>query len=281
MAVSLPAPIQLEVNRRFNWKVFAILLAASVVGFVSVLPYTFTIQSETLKTTQLPLPLPLVLVIQGVQNAVLFAVVGGLGYLLATKIGLGLPFVEGWLNGQPIWNDLPRIALVAAVGGVVAGLVIVAADQWVFGPPMEALLKASGVTLPASISPPAWQGFLASFYGGIVEETLLRLGVLTLLAWLGQFASRTPDNRPTLGVLWIANILAAILFGLGHLPTTALVGIPITPLVVARAVVLNGVIGVFAGWLYWRWGLESAIVAHFSADIILHVLLPLAAGGLA
>jgi membrane protease YdiL (CAAX protease family) len=38
---------------------------------------------------------------------------------------------------------------------------------------------------------------------------------------------------------------------------------------------LNGLAGVAFGWLYWKRGLESAIVAHFSADIILHVLLAL------
>lgn len=29
------------------------------------------------------------------------------------------------------------------------------------------------------------------------------------------------------------------------------------------------------GWLYWKKGLESAMIAHFSADIIIHVCLPL------
>jgi len=51
--------------------------------------------------------------------------------------------------------------------------------------------------------------------------------------------------------------------------------VALTPLVVLRAVVLNGVVGVACGWLYWRKGLEMAMAAHFSADIVLHVLLPL------
>ena len=40
-----------------------------------------------------------------------------------------------------------------------------------------------------------------------------------------------------------ANILAAILFGLGHLPATAAI-MTITPLVVVRALVLNGFLGI-------------------------------------
>jgi len=65
-----------------------------------------------------------------------------------------------------------------------------------------------------------------------------------------------------------------VLFGLGHLPATAEL-VPLSSLVVTRAVVLNGVLGVVAGYLYWRQGIEMAMLCHFSADIVLHVLLPL------
>ena len=71
-------------------------------------------------------------------------------------------------------------------------------------------------------------------------------------------------------------MLAAILFGAGHLPATALIW-PLTGAVLARAFVLNGLVGVAAGWLYWRKGILLAMAAHFSADIVLHVLLPLVA----
>jgi membrane protease YdiL (CAAX protease family) len=115
---------------------------------------------------------------------------------------------------------------------------------------------------------------LASFYGGIAEEILLRLLVMSFFVWLGHFVSKTIDGKPTAAVIWIANILAAVFFGLGHLPTTAML-VPLTPLVVTRAVVLNGLLGIGFGWLYWKRGLEAAMISHFSADIVLHVLLAL------
>ncbi len=34
-------------------------------------------------------------------------------------------------------------------------------------------------------------------------------------------------------------------------------------------------IGIIAGWLYWTRGLESAMISHFAADIVLHVIPPL------
>jgi hypothetical protein len=55
------------------------------------------------------------------------------------------------------------------------------------------------------------------------------------------------------------------------LPATAALA-PLTPLVVLRAVVLNGLVGVAAGYLYFKHGLESAMLSHFSADLVLHVL---------
>jgi membrane protease YdiL (CAAX protease family) len=31
--------------------------------------------------------------------------------------------------------------------------------------------------------------------------------------------------------------------------------------------------GIAFGWLYFKYGLESAMVAHFSADIVIHVII--------
>jgi membrane protease YdiL (CAAX protease family) len=94
---------------------------------------------------------------------------------------------------------------------------------------------------------------------------------MSFLAWVGRFISKTADGKPTSAVLWTANILAAVLFGLGHLPATALL-VPLTPVVVVRGIVLNRLAGVAFGWLYMKHGLESAMLSHLSADLVLHVL---------
>jgi hypothetical protein len=68
---------------------------------------------------------------------------------------------------------------------------------------------------------------------------------------------------------------SAILFGLGHLPATKAI-VPLTPMIVVRAVVLKMALpGIAFGWLYWQYGLETAMVAHFSADILLHLISPM------
>lgn len=259
--------------KSFNWKLFLILLAASVLGVVAVLPYTLALQADALSKITLPLPLPVLLTIQVLQNAVLFAVAIFIGLMLANRIGLGLPILEAKLQGESVVTRVKAILLPSILLGVAASVLIILLDQLVFGPGLTAQLGGTADALKLqSAQPAAWKGLLASFYGGINEEILLRLFLLTMLAWLGKFISHTPDGRPTLPIFWVANILAAILFGLGHLPATAAI-ITITPLVILRAVVLNGLAGIVFGYLYWTRGLEAAMLSHFSADLVLHVLL--------
>ena len=262
-------------NRTFNWKIFFIVWIAAVIGVVAIIPYTLTLQSGTLENLNLQISLPLLLVIQIAQNAVMFGLLTALGLFFANRIGLGLPLVEAFLRGESVADRVRTFLPLSIAIGVIASLLIIGLEFVIFQP---ALMRELGNSInPLNLQtaqPPAWQGFLASFYGGISEEVMLRLFVMSLFAWLGSFISKTAEGKPTSAVFWIANILAAVLFGIGHLPATAII-IPLTPLVITRAIVLNGLAGVAFGWLYWKRGLESAIVAHFSADIILHVLLVL------
>lgn len=120
---------------------------------------------------------------------------------------------------------------------------------------------------------PLWKGFLASFYGAISEEIVMRLFLMTLIVWIIFKIRKTEDGKPTTLGIWIAIIVSAVIFGLGHLPITGSIT-SITPLIIGRAVLLNGVGGIVLGWLYWKKGLESAMMGHFSADIVLNVIYP-------
>jgi membrane protease YdiL (CAAX protease family) len=265
-------------HKPYNWRLLGILMIAVLLSVIMITPYSLTLQSHTLSNAKLPMPLAILLPIQWLETTILYGILAAIGLLIANRIGLGLPFLESWLAGKPEWDRVRKFALPAIIAGVLAGIVIVVLDSVVFGPQLSAELKQLRITIPASsLAPPAWQGFLASFYGGTTEEILLRLFLLSLFAWIGKFINHTPDGRPGKAALWTANILSAILFGLGHLPATAAAGLPLDALVITRAVVLNGLAGLVFGWFYWKHGLEAAMVSHFSADIILHVIVPLLA----
>jgi len=255
-------------RKPFNWREFLILWAAGVWGVIAVLPYTLTLQAPLIEQmSPLPVPLAVVIVVQVVQNAVLVAIAVGLGLLLATRIGLGAPLLEARLAGEAVGQRLRALLAPSVLAGAAAGVAIVVLDLLVFAPGMPAAIATEG-------HPPAWQGFLASFYGGITEELFMRLFLMSLLAWLLGLVWREAPGRPAAGAFWVANLGAAILFGLGHLPATATL-VSLTGVVILRAIVLNGIGGVVFGYLYWKRGLEAAMLAHFSADIVLHVLTPL------
>ncbi len=263
-----------------NRKLFLILLGASVLGTLAVLPYSFALQGGTPAPAQgaLSLPLPALVALTALQSAVIFALAIAAGIWAAGRAGLGLPIARAALEREPIADRVRAILLPSLILGVLSGLAIIVLDVYVFRPVLESQVGAQAHALTrAGGRPAAWKGLLASFYGGINEEVLLRFGLLSVLAWLGGRILRTAPGQSAIGVLWSANIIAAILFGLGHLPATSQI-LPLSTLVVVRAIVLNGVGGVAFGYLYFTRGLESAMLAHFTADIVLHVLFVLVAG---
>jgi hypothetical protein len=211
-------------------------------------------------------PFYLVLISTLVNNSIIFAVVVFLGLLIAPKVDLGLPILEGWLKKEKVKNDLKSILPLSVGMGILAGALIVALDL-IFSPIGTSSLLTNG-------APPPWQGLLSSFYGGINEEVLMRLFVMSFLVYLTFRVKKTNDGKPTAVGVWFSIVMAALLFGAGHLPTVMALG-PLTSIKVGQVLLLNGVGGIIFGWLYWKKGLESAMISHFTADLVLHVLVPL------
>jgi hypothetical protein len=248
----------------YPWRLFSLLLAGAVLSVLALLPYLKVVIGPILAGHPLRLPLPLILLMQGVTN---FGVATGLGLLLARKIGLGAPYLEAWLYRQPppaargwIW--------VTCFTGLGLGLVILA----LLRSPLGAALAALPVVTESAM--PLWKRFLACFYGGLGEEILMRLFLMSLVAWLAGKVSKTAFRLPSPGAFWFANIVVAVAFGAGHLPLAAQLA-PLTPLLVTTVISLNALAALGFGYLYWKRGLESAMLAHFSADIVLHVVGPI------
>ena len=258
-----------------NWKVFWILWIAGILATLFVLPYAMDIQSSAVDLTKLGLPLPVILLLTIVQNGIIFAIAIFAGLFFAGRVGLGTPILDSMTRSESVADKMRALLPLSVTLGVLSTLIVLALEFFYFQPAMTRELAETAAALNLQTSQPAaWKGLLASFYGGIAEEIQLRLFLMSLFVWLGKFISKASDGKPTHVVFWIANVLAAILFGLGHLPAMTLI-VPLTPLVIARTVVLNGLLGIIFGWLYWKRGLESAMISHFSADIVLHVLLAL------
>ncbi len=251
-------------KKTINWKVLFVLFVASILATIAVLPFALTLQGDAFEN--LPFSFEVLIILSVVQAAVMFFIAIFLGLYLAKKVGFEVPILERWVEKKPVKPQIKAI-LISSIGlGVIAGALIIIADI-LFSLSNESIsIEGTGV--------PIWQGFLASFYGGITEEILLRLFFMSLIVFIFYKIKKTDEEKPTNLSIWVAIIIAAVVFGIGHLPFTASLT-AITPLIVVRAIMLNSIGGIIFGWLYWRKGLESAMISHFSTDIVLYVLLPM------
>ena len=110
-------------------------------------------------------------------------------------------------------------------------------------------------------------------YGGIIEEILLRLFVMSFFVFvLWKLFSRGSDRKNIPGWIYISSILiSAALFAAGHIPFTAqIIGLSLP--VLARTFLLNGIGGIGFGYLYWKRGLAYSICAHASTHVFINLI---------
>jgi len=244
-----------------------VLLIASVAGVAAILPYVFALFGKVITAHPLPMPLPVLIVVQFMENMLLFAGVIALGLLLARRVGIETPVLQRWLYSEN--TELPKGAVRTPIlSGVVGGTVVLLAFYFLFSPRIP--------DWPAGVEAavPVWKRFLACFYGAINEELLARLFSLSLILWLVRMAARNKSPRSSGPVFWIANVIVAVLFSLGHVPAAKLL-MHVTPMVITAIFSTNGAVSLLFGYLCWKRGLEAAMLAHFSADIVLHVIGPM------
>lgn len=175
---------------------------------------------------------------------------GFFGYLLANCLGLMGTFLFG---KRPLLITLT----LSLVGGILFSL-----DYWTFGAWIPGLRETTDLTLNLHV-------ILASvLYGGIIEELMLRLFLMSLIAFLiWKLFFRKQETVPA-GVVVAANILAALLFAAGHLPATAMMFGTLTPLLLLRCFLLNGGFGLLFGWLYRKFGIQYAMLSHGVLHIV-------------
>ena len=189
-------------------------------------------------------------------QAVMYAVVCGiLGFIMAEKTGLLKPFA--WKKDMLI-----KSVAAAAVCGVVFSL-----DYWIFG----TLIPQVAVSYESGLLYRSVDNWICSvLYGGIVEELMLRFFLMTLIVliiWKLCCRGCEKEQLP-LKVFVIANIISAVLFAAGHLPTTYVTFGELTAMILFRCFFLNGLFGVVFGELYRRYGIQYAIVGHMGTHII-------------
>ena len=239
-------------------KLAALFGVAGALATLALMPYLLALVPTQLAA--LHWPLPALVLTQAGATGVLCWLLGWAGLRLGAPYGLDAPWLRAWVYRQP--RDPARRSRwsLAALLGVLAALGVIGLS----------LLGPQPAHTETTIA--AWHGVLALLYGGGVEEVLCRLFPIGALVWL---LARGNGRVARPWMFMLAIVLAALLFGAGHLPAAHAAGMLGTPLLVARIVLLNAVVGIVNGSLFWKYGLEHAMLAHFCADVVLHVALPL------
>lgn len=219
-------------------------------GMVGVIVLTLTVVPQLLLKGPVPVPVWLILTASLVQSGVLLALAVWAGVALSRPLGLRAPVLQAIADRSGWWSAAKPQIVPGLIGGLVAGAMLVAAVN-----AAPAALREAGATLTIPLA-------ARLLYGGITEEILMRWGLMTLLAWLGWRIVARGAGMPRPVHLWSAALVAALLFGIGHLPAISAMGIRLDPEVVTYAIVGNAVPGFLFGVLYARWGLESAFLAH-------------------
>ncbi len=142
-------------------------------------------------------------VVLGLANAaivlVAYGILGLLGFWFARKLGLPGIFSEdgNWRR----WFIIPLLL------GLICGVMVVIGDA-VFAP-----INGFG----RFVHPPFPISIFASFSAGIGEEMMFRGFVFGLWGLIFNWLLKRFNGRRV--VLWIANVIAALAFGAGHLGT--------------------------------------------------------------
>lgn len=214
---------------------------------------------SVLEQAGVQVPVALLVFASIIQVAFIYTLVlSYIGYQLAEKTGLLRSFTFSRTE-----------TLFTILVGLLCALVMVS-DYYLFAPRIVQIQEAYDTQAFSLVSL-----LFSMLYGGIIEEIMLRLFFLSLIVFIFDLAGRRTKQGKTLPPWYylMANVIAAILFALGHLPATQVAFGELTSLLIVRSLWLNGILGFIFGLLYIKKGLQYAMLAHALTHLFSQALL--------
>jgi hypothetical protein len=231
-----------------------------VLGFLGVLstlpmiPHLLALQPE-----KPPLPLWLIQVISVAESAVLLALMVWLGAVFAKRVGLGSPVIEAVCQSGSVYAVIKPQIIPAVIGGVICGAFLL-----LFFAEAAAFLPAEFIAAGENLALPWYTKLL---YGGITEEVLVRWGVMSFLVWLFYRATQKTTAPVRAHNYVLAIVVSALVFAAAHLPIALTLSPEPTVPLFLYIIFGNATFGFVAGYLFWKRGLECAMVAHMVAHL--------------
>jgi hypothetical protein len=240
-----------------NWRLAFVLILLAVPGCVAI---AWLVLPLLVDQESLPLPLETLQFISAAQSIVLVTLAAFLGTWLSPKVGFRAPVISAAVQGNKIASSLRPPLLPGFCGGLSGAAIIVGFHA--FAPSaLAALQEKTALPLVARV-----------LYGGITEEVLIRWGLMTLLVWVGWRMFARASAGPSTSLVWLAIALSAVLFGVAHVPAVAMTMESVPAAIAVYIIAGNTLFGIIAGYLFWRYGLEAAILAHALAHVFAYAL---------
>lgn len=250
----------------FKTRLFVILWLAGLAGVLSLLLIDLDALIKILPIpagTEIPMSIPVLKLISLIQPAVILSVAILVGVVLASKVGLSSPVAEAAASGgNSVSAFKPQIipGIVGGLAGGVALILIAAVTKLFLSPEVLARLGEYGKVLPLPTR---------LLYGGIMEELLLRWGLMTLLVWAAWRLFQKGREQPKPAFFVGAILISSLVFAILHLPVAFMLFPELTLALTLFVIVGNSAFGLIAGYLYWKKGLESAMIAHALTHVVM------------
>ena len=234
-----------------NWKFLLLVLLSGLIGGYCTGLYSYDFLSEELlrELQDQNVTKEIIALSSMIQYSIPF------GIILAS-IGIVL------FKKNKLWKEFKidkKAIRTTAIITIIGSLILFPGDKLIFG------YLDNWVLEQYTTKPTIYKIIGGLLVGGVIEEVMMRLFFMSLMVVIISKILKKKEI-PTL-VLTVANILVALLFAAGHLPSTATMT-TLTPAIIIRCFLFNGGLGLAFGYLYRKYGIGYAMISHGFSHLI-------------
>ncbi len=245
-------------NCKKNWIFFLLVLFGGLIGGYCIGLYSYdSLSEELIKQLQdQNISKEMVALSSMIQYGIIFGLIlASIGIVLSKKIKLWKDFK---LNKTAI--------LTTTITAIIGALILFPGDKLIFGS------LSTWVREQYTLKPTIYKMIGGLLVGGIIEEVMMRLFFMSLVVFIIKTKYHLKKKEIPTKIYVIANIIAALLFAVGHLPSTATMT-ALTPVIIIRCFLFNGGLGLVFGYLYRKYGIGYAMLSHGLCHLISDILM--------
>ena len=248
----------MEKNYKKNWIFLLLVLFGGLIGGYCIGLYSYdSLSEELIKQLQdQNISKEMVALSSMIQYGIVFGLIlASIGIVLSKKIKLWKDFK---LNKKAI--------LTTTITTIIGALILFPGDKLIFGS------LSTWVREQYTLKPTIYKMIGGLLVGGIIEEVMMRLFFMSLVVFIIKTKYHLKKKEIPTKIYVIANIIAALLFAVGHLPSTATMT-ALTPVIIIRCFLFNGGLGLVFGYLYRKYGIGYAMLSHGLCHLISDILM--------